>query len=96
MLGLGLLALLLASQLPHLVRGVVIVSAETKPVPLPRPTLALLGLAAPLSMHDSAELTAKALPVSRLCTVQDGAHDIPFSQPGVIASELHRQIRSAA
>lgn len=159
------LALLLASQLPHLVRGVIIVSAETKPAPLPGPTLALLGLAAPLSrrtrfaqaqarelgvpdrllesylrdsaattretllssvgenirftlpsawsqyqgdavvlvgakerklMHDSAALTASALASSRLCTVQDAAHDIPFSQPGIVATELQRQIRSTA
>lgn len=43
------LAILLASELPHLVRSVLVVSAETKPAPLPGPTLALLGLAAPLS-----------------------------------------------
>ena len=43
------LALLLAAEFPHLVRGVVVISAETKPAPLPGPTLALLGLAEPLS-----------------------------------------------
>jgi dihydrofolate reductase len=45
------LAILLASELPHLVRGVVVVSAETKPAPFPGPTLALLSLAAPLARH---------------------------------------------
>ena len=43
------LAILLASDLPHLVCSVMVVSAETKAAPLPGPTLALLGLAAPLS-----------------------------------------------
>lgn len=43
------LAILLASELPHLVRSVIVISAETKAAPLPGPTLALLGLAAPLS-----------------------------------------------
>jgi pimeloyl-ACP methyl ester carboxylesterase len=155
------LAILLASELDHLVRGVVVVSAETKPAPFPGLTLALLSLAAPLArrrrfaaaqahqfgipahllddylhdstatnretllssvsenlrftlpatwrhyqgaaavlvganerklMHDSAGLTASALPGSTLRTVQGAAHDIPFSQPGIIASELHGQI----
>lgn len=155
------LAILLASELPHFVRGVVVVSAETKPVPFPGITLALLSLATPLSrhrrfavaqahefgipdhllddylhdsttttretlvssvsenirftlpatwsdyrgaaavlvganerklMHDSAELTASALPGSTLRTVQSAAHDIPFTHPGIIASELHGQI----
>lgn len=36
------LAILLASELPHLVRGVVVVSAETRPVPFPEPTLGRL------------------------------------------------------
>jgi len=153
------LAILLASELPHLVRGVTVVSAETKPAPLPGPTLALLALAAPLSrqrwfakaqarqlgipehfwdeylrdsastsretllasvgdnirftlpaawseyrgsvsvlvgsrerklMHDSAALTASARPGSSLRTVQGAAHDIPLSNPDVIASELNR------
>lgn len=43
------LAILLAAELPHLVRSVLVISAESKPAPLPGPTLALLGLAAPLS-----------------------------------------------
>lgn len=38
------LALLLAAELPHLVKGVVVISAETKPAPLPGPTLAPLAL----------------------------------------------------
>ena len=155
------LAILLASELPHLVRGVAVVSAETRPAPFPGPTLALLSLAAPLArhrrfaaaqahqlgipnhlmddylhdstattretllssvrenirftlpatwsdyqgavdvlvganerklMHESAELTATALPGSTLLTVQGAAHDIPFSQPRIIASTLHGQI----
>ena len=155
------LSILLACELPRLVRSIVVVSAETKPLPLPGPTLALLGLALPLSrlrwfataqarqlgipekfledylrdsttitretllssvsenirftipaawadyqgavtvlvgaherklMHDSAALTASALKGSTLLTVQGAAHDIPLSQPGIIASELHRQI----
>jgi pimeloyl-ACP methyl ester carboxylesterase len=45
------LAILLASELPHLVRSVIVISAETKAVPLPGATLALLGLAAPLSRY---------------------------------------------
>ncbi|KNC19674.1 hydrolase [Arthrobacter sp. RIT-PI-e] len=43
------LAVLLAAELPHLVRGVVVISAETKPLPLPGPTLALLAVSAPLA-----------------------------------------------
>lgn len=43
------LAILLAAEFPQLVRSVTVVSAETKPAPLPGPTLALLALAAPLS-----------------------------------------------
>ena len=45
------LAILLASERSHLVRGVVVVSAETKPAPFPGPTLALLSLAPPLARH---------------------------------------------
>ena len=155
------LSILLACELPHLVRSIVVVSAETKPAPLPGATLALLGLALPLArrrwfataqarqlgipnqflegylrdsttitretllssvsenirftipaawadyrravtvlvganerklMHDSAALTVFALKRSTLVTVPGAAHDIPLSQPGVIVSELHRQI----
>ena len=43
------LAILLASKLPHLACSVMVVSAETKAAPLPGPTLALLGLTAPLA-----------------------------------------------
>jgi pimeloyl-ACP methyl ester carboxylesterase len=155
------LSILLACELPHLVRSIVVVSAETKPAPLPGPTLALLRLALPLArrkwfataqarqlgipdqfledylrdsttitretllssvsenirftipeawtdyqgaatglvganerklMHDSAALTASTLMGSTLLTVPGAAHNIPFSQPGIIASELHRQI----
>ncbi|MDL5351070.1 alpha/beta hydrolase [Microbacterium sp. zg-YB36] len=43
------LTILLASEVPHLVRSATIISAETKPAPLPGPTLGLLALAAPLS-----------------------------------------------
>ena len=43
-------------------------------------------------IHDSAALTVSALKGSTLLTVQGAAHDIPLSQPGIIASELHRQI----
>lgn len=157
------LAILLASELPHLVRSVIVISAETKAAPLPGPTLALLGLAAPLSrrkwfavaqarqlgipehlledylrdstttsrqtllssvgenirftlpvawqhypgeatvlvganerklMRDSANLTASALPRSTLHIVEGAAHDIPLSQPGTVASELHRHIEA--
>lgn len=43
------LAILLAATRPDLVRGAVIVSAETLPARLPGPTLALLSAAAPLA-----------------------------------------------
>jgi pimeloyl-ACP methyl ester carboxylesterase len=155
------LAILLASELPHVVRSVIVISAETKAPPLPGLTLALLGLAAPLSrrrwfavaqarqlgipeylledylrdstttsrqtlvssvrenmrftlpatwgdysgeatvlagvnerklMHDSANLTASALSGSTLHIVEGAAHDIPISQPGIVASELRRHI----
>jgi pimeloyl-ACP methyl ester carboxylesterase len=43
-------------------------------------------------MHDSAALTVSALKGSTLVTVRGTAHDIPLSQPGIIVSELHRQI----
>ena len=60
----GQLALLLAAEHPELVRGVVIVSAETKPAPAPRATLALLKLTAPLARRRwFAELQAKQLGV---------------------------------
>lgn len=45
------LAILLASELPHLIHSVIVISAETKPAPMPGPTLSLLGLAAPLSRN---------------------------------------------
>lgn len=45
------LAILLASELPQLVRSAIVISAETKPAPWPGPTLALLGVAAPLSRN---------------------------------------------
>lgn len=155
------LSILLACELPHLVRSIVVVSSETQPAPLHGPTLALLGQALPLSrrrwfataqarqlgipdqfledylrdsititretllssvsenirftipaawavyqravtvlvmanerklMHNSGALTVSALKGSTLVTVQGAAHDIPLSQPGIIASELHRQI----
>jgi hypothetical protein len=43
-------------------------------------------------MRESAALTVSALEGGTLLTVPGAAHDIPLSQPGVIASELHRQI----
>ena len=155
------LAILLASELPHLIRSVIVISAETKPAPLPGPTLALLSLAAPLSrnrrfataqarqlsiprefledflrdsdttsratllssvsenirfalpeawgdypggacvmvganerklMRDSATLTSSALAGSTLLRVRGAAHDIPLSQPRLVASELDNQI----
>ncbi|TXK09618.1 alpha/beta fold hydrolase [Microbacterium hatanonis] len=155
------LAILLAAEFPQLVRSVTVVSAETKPAPLPGYTLALLALAAPLSrqrwfaraqarqlgipeqfwdeylrdsastsrdtliasvgenirftlpatwseyrgpvgilvgarerklMHDSAALTASALPGSSLRTVEGSAHDVPLTNPHAIASELKRKI----
>lgn len=56
------LAMLLAVRHPQLVKGLVVVSAETKPAPLPGPTLALLGWAAPLARLDwFARLQAREL-----------------------------------
>lgn len=58
------LAILLASNRPDLVRGVVVVSAETEPAPLPRLTLALLAATAPLARQDwFGRLQAKELAI---------------------------------
>src|SRR5690625_4327191 len=46
------LAVLLASERPDLVNAAVIVSAQAKPSRLPRATLALLGLTAPLARNE--------------------------------------------
>lgn len=155
------LAIVLAAVHPRLVRSVLVVSGESKPAPLPGPTLALLGLAAPLSrrtgfataqarqlgvperflehyirdsaetsretllasvgenirftlpaawakypgpatvmvgakerklMHESAALTASTLVGSTLVTVPDAAHDIPLTQPGVVAAAIERHL----
>ena len=43
------LSILLVCELPHLVRSIVVVIAETQPAPPPGPALALLGLALLLS-----------------------------------------------
>jgi pimeloyl-ACP methyl ester carboxylesterase len=43
-------------------------------------------------MHDSAALTASALPGSSLRTVEGSAHDVPLTNPHAIASELKRKI----
>lgn len=58
------LAMLLAVRHPQLVKGLVVVSAEAKPAPLPGATLALLGWAAPLARRDwFARLQARELGV---------------------------------
>lgn len=56
------LAVLLASQYPHLVEGIVVVSAQATPTPAPGLTLGLLSLFAPLAkQHWFARLQAKEL-----------------------------------
>lgn len=58
------LAIQLASERPELVRGVIVISGETIPAPMPRATLALLSWTAPLARREwFAHLQAKQLAV---------------------------------
>lgn len=87
------LAILLASELPHLVSSVIVISAETKAAPLPGPTLALLGLAAPLSRRRwFAVAQARQLGIPEHL-LEDYLHDSTATSPRTLVSSVSENIR---
>ena len=87
------LAILLASEMPYLIRSVIVISAETKAAPLPGPTLALLGLAAPLSRRRwFAVAQARHLGIPEHL-LKDYLHDSATTSRRTLVSSVSENIR---
>lgn len=87
------LAIRLASEHPELVRGAVIVSAEARPVPMQRSTLAALKWAAPLARIERfARLQAKQLSVPKEL-LEDYVRDSRQLSTGTLLASVGANIR---